>query len=216
MLRHPSLADNAECWLVEQLTSNAFWHSRLFNIKGIPDGSRTLSRLSLRELTGAAQGDVDILLAPPNHPEFSTAIEVKRIKVSLATFRDRPPNKLGDFQKGIRQANQLAKIGFWQVYLYAFVVVDSRQRNAGRYGFKGLTPELDRIIRRTIRTDGLAQRVGLIRHDFVQSMDDPPLATGTFSAHLLRLAKAATQPENVTMWAERKASARSPSTDCEP
>lgn len=31
-------------------------------------------------LTNEPEGDIDVLLVPPNHPDFSTAIQIKRLR----------------------------------------------------------------------------------------------------------------------------------------
>jgi hypothetical protein len=69
--------------------------------------------------------DVDLLLVEPNAPEAAVAIEIKRIRVHARTFAGGIPNKLQEYEKAVQQANRLARVGFAQVYLYVFVVVDS-------------------------------------------------------------------------------------------
>ncbi|MBZ5562095.1 MAG: hypothetical protein LAP13_06705 [Acidobacteriia bacterium] len=125
---------------------------------------------------------------------------MKRIKVGAAALQNRRPNKVQEFKEGVRQANLLAKIGFSQVYLYVLVVVDSREKNAGRNTYKGLPPELSRVIEGAISPRNLDKRVGLMYHQFVQPMDYEPLGTGTYFGHLVRLAESAVQPEDVTAW----------------
>lgn len=176
------------------------WRSRLLNIHGIPRESIPFQRVPLNGLPGTPVGDVDILLSVPGRPELATAIQVKRVKVGAAALRDQRPNKLQEFKKGVRQANLLAKIGFSLVYLYVFVVVDSREINAGRSLYKGLTKELRSLIERAISPHGLHVRVGLMYHEFVQPMDNVPLGTGTYFGHLVRSARPISQPAEVTSW----------------
>jgi hypothetical protein len=94
-------------------------------------------------------------------------------------------------------------MGFSQVYLWIFVLVDSRRRNNGRVTYDGLTPALSKRIEETITTRGLDTRVGLIHHEFVQPMDQEPLDVGVFGGHLIRLAREDPQSAEVTAWVER-------------
>jgi hypothetical protein len=111
-------------------------------------------------------------------------------------------------RKGLRQAETLAEIGFWQAYLYVFVVVDSREQNRGQLTYAGLTSEHDNAIDNSLASLHLPPRVGLIRYDFVQPMDDAPLPTGSGGTSLVRLATPAAQPRAVTDWVSRAAQQR--------
>ena len=127
--------------------------------------------------------------ASPTIRALRPRIEVKRIKVSGAAFKTGRPNKLHEYDKAVKQANRLAQVGFAQVYLYVIVVVDSRENNEGRYTYNGLTAELRAKIEAIFSLEQLESRIGLVRHEFVQSMDHPPLELGTYSGHLIRLAQ---------------------------
>ena len=207
MLTHRSIADIPEAALVKRLITDPYWRWRLLQIYGIPADSIPFPSVPLRGLTGQSQGDVDILLSVPGRPDLATAIEVKIIKVGAAALRNQTPNKLRGFKEGVRQSNRLARIGFSQVYLYVFVVVDSREKNAGRITYEGLPPELRRLIERAISPSGLDTRVGLMYHELVQPMDNEPLGTGTYSGHLVRLAELAAQPAELTAWVAQATSA---------
>ncbi len=200
VLKHPSIADIPESSLVEQLMANPYWRFSLLRVHGIPDGSIPYRNRLLGKLTGRSQGDVDILLSAPGQPELATAVEVKRIKVGAAALRNQTPNKLKGFKEGVDQANELARIGFSLVYLYVFVVVDSREKNAGRVSYEGLSMELKSLVERVISPSSLDKRVGLMRQDFVQSMDEAPLGAGSYDSYLVRLAESSKQPPEVTAW----------------
>src|SRR5205807_941816 len=103
-------------------------------------------------------------------PDLAIAIEAKRVKVRSGRL-----NKLHDFKKGVRQANLLARIGFSQVYLFVFVVVDSREQNAGRMSYDGTDSYLRSVIEQAISVSDLDPRVGLMHYEFVQPMDHAPL-----------------------------------------
>jgi len=199
-----SIANIPEAELIDLLIRDPQWHSRILEIHGIQSGSLVFQRVSLSGLPGGPRGDVDILLIVPGRPDLATAIEIKRIKVSASSLRTQQPNKLRELKRGVQQVNMLAKIGFSQVYFFVFVVVDSREQNAGRISFDGLPAEMRRSIVQVILPSGLEPRVGLIHYEFVQSMDDEPLKTGAFSGDLIRLAEPITQPSEVTAWVHQR------------
>ena len=176
------------------------WRERLINIRGIPDGVEHHLEIRLNGLPGNPEGDIDILLCRRHHPEDATAIQVKRIKVNHDSFATGQPTKLGDFQKGVRQANLLSKMGFAQIYLYVFIVVDSRSQNNGEYSYEGLSAELRSTIDNVISPSSLEDGVGLIKFDFTQPMDFVPLGVGAYGGSLIRLAVRTEQPKEVTEW----------------
>ena len=128
---------------------------------------------------------------------------MKRFKIKASAFFDQKPNKLHEFEKGVQQANRLANLGFSQVYLFVLVVVDSREHNGGKTSFAGPTMALKSVIERKIRPGNLLDRVGLAHYEFVQPMDHKPLTTGTSGCDLIRLAKQAVQPPELTEWVEQ-------------
>lgn len=74
------------------------------------------------------------------------------------------------FAEGVEQANRDARRGFWQVYLWVFVLVDSRLRNAGRLTYDGLDSYLCSRVGQTISTARLLPRVGLMKFEWVQAI----------------------------------------------
>lgn len=202
MLTHTSIAVIPEALLIDRLIRDSHWRSRILGIEGIHSNSTLFQSVLLSGLPGKCRGDVDILLVPPGRPDLATAIQVKRIKVGAAALRTRQPNKLRGLEEGVRQANLLARIGFSQVYLYVFVVVDSREQNVGRISYDGLSRELRELLRQSISPIGLDQRVGLMHYEFGQPMDDEPLGSGTYGADLVRLAESMVQPPEVTAWVQ--------------
>lgn len=199
---HVSIADLEEKDLIHRLLSDGHWRQRLLGLHGIPDDALVYQEVPLEGL-GKLEGDIDILLVPPSRPESSTAIQVKRVKVSASTFTTNAPNKLTELRKLKNQANPLARIGFWQVYCFVLVVVDSRNNNAGVFSYEGLTPLLRAKIDKAISLEALTERVGLVHFEFVQPIEDPPLGAGTFFAHPKRMAQPTTQSAVVTTWIER-------------
>jgi hypothetical protein len=193
--------------VIQRLIAKQPWQSDIFNVTGIPGGAVPLCGRSLTVLTSQkVQGDVDVLLRDPERPELAVAIEAKRVKVTPGP-KGQPPkiNKLHEFQKAVSQANQLAKLGFSQVYLYVFVMIDSREANIEAHGARttyddALTPEDRRMLDEVISEQNLDPRVGLMRFDVAQPMDHEPLDVGTSTGVLLRSARPQTQPDKVTEW----------------
>ena len=46
---------------------------------------------------------------------------------SLAQLQAKTPGKLNGIQEGVQQANDLADLGFWKVYLYIIAEIDARE-----------------------------------------------------------------------------------------
>jgi hypothetical protein len=197
---HPSIADIHEADLVSALIADPYWRATILNIYGIPNYPEIRERVSLASMHGQGDGDIDILAWGKAEPQLATAIEVKRIKLGKNAFPNGRPNKLQEYGKAVCQANRLSKIGFWQVYLFVLVVVDSRSHNAGQITYNGPTRNHEVLIADTITVTGLDQNVGVIRHDFIQPMDYAPLGVGAGGAHLVRLASASAQPAKLTAW----------------
>jgi hypothetical protein len=125
---------------------------------------------------------------------------VKRFKVDQKAVRTGKPNRLGEFKTGIRQANQLVMLGFSQVYLWVFVLIDTREQNGGRLSYAGPSSALRSRIDSSISPVGLDARVGLMSCEWVQPMDRAPLELGTYGGHLHRLAGRVEQSAEVTAW----------------
>lgn len=196
---YDSLAAVPEVELVRRLLSHAHWRERILRIHGIPDGVKYFPEVELAGLD--AEGDVDILAVDPTTPHLATAIQVKRVRVSERSFdKGGIPNKLKEVSKLNRQASLLVKLGFWQVFAFVFVVVDSRVRNVGHYRFDGLTTELRRTIEQGITMEGLIAGAGCIVYELTQPMEDHPLGTGTFWGRIQRMPTCSPQSPEVTKW----------------
>ena len=201
-LSHESLADIPEGDLVHRILSDSHWRSRILRIDGIPEAS-VYREVPLDGL--GAQGDIDILVSESAIPECATGIQVKRVKVSANTFQTGKPNRVSALPELHRQANLLVQLGFWQVFSYVLVVVDSRAQNKGAFTFEGLTNELRRTIRNAISSGGLHTHAGLIEFELAQPMDDYPLGTGTFFSRIHRMPTPTPQSEAVTKWLRKTA-----------
>lgn len=205
VLTHPSLADVPEGDLVAVVLGTPYWRSRLIDIFGIPKDAVDKQRVSLATAPGGGlRGDIDILLCNTAQPQKAVAYEVKRIKFGIPQVRKGKPSKLQKLEKAVRQANLLAHIGFWKVFLYIITVVDSREQNLGQTSYAGLSNELQQKLDSAVTVRGLYERVGLFTINFTQAMDNPPFTIDTSSGHIRRQATAVPQSDELTEWVARQ------------
>jgi hypothetical protein len=198
-LKHPSIADIAEEDLVEILVKRG----EVFDVFGMPRDAAYKSRVLLNDAPGDFRSDIDVLLCNRERPGEAAAFEVKRIKFGLSAFKPDGsvvPNKLREVEKAIEQANRLAEVGFWKVFLYVVVVVDSRGRNAGAVTYAGLSSREKSMLEPYLSMDKLEPRVGFSLLDFTQPMDAIPLTVGTHGMHIRRMPTAQEQSAELTRW----------------
>ena len=203
MYEQHSVADIPEGDLIKQLLADPiFRRPGIIGQVGIPRDAVDFLSVPLEGVPGDFKGDIDILLLPPAQPHRAIAIQVKKVKVGINAICSGRPNKLREIEDGVLQANLAAQIGFAQVYLYLFVVVDSREATLGQNRWAGLPPKLSQLIHDSISvsTVDLCDRVGLLDFEFVQAVDRHPLRAGTFTAHLVRRAREVSQPPDLTTW----------------
>jgi hypothetical protein len=200
-LTHPSIADIAEDQLVERLFADPLWGTELFELAGMPRGLRYKLCVPLDTAPGNPKGDIDVLRCAPDHPEQVVAYQLKRIKFGVDQLRNGTPTKLREFIKVARQANLVARMGFWQVYAYVVVVVDAREQNAGKgTTYEGLSSKLKSLVYSSVSPQPLDERVGLALLDFTQPMDYTSFRVGTHGLHLMRLSTPMTQSRELTDW----------------
>jgi hypothetical protein len=206
-LVHSSLADVPEDELVEVLLSSPYWRSNLFCWEGIPKNAIDRQRVLLNAAPGHPQGDADILLCAPGQPERTVAYQVKKVKVGMSQFRFSAPSKLQELKEAVRQANLLADMGFWKVFLYVITVVDSREQNLdqisrGEITYAGLSNDLKYKINQAVSNSvtGLNPRVGLAEIDLTQATDNAPFTIDASGAKLHRRATEVPQSEQLTSW----------------
>jgi hypothetical protein len=203
-LTQASIADIAEDKLIQRLFSDRLWGTEFFDLAGMPRRMLNRQRVLLDTAPGNFKGDIDVLRCAPDNPEQAVAYEVKRIKFGIPSLRPGGrPNKLHEFKKAAQQANLLARMGFWQVYLYIVVVVDAREQNAGKITYAGLSSKLRSLVYSTVSTGPLDERVGLGILDFTQPMDNEPFVVGTHGLDLRRKSKPLAQNEQLTNWVRR-------------
>lgn len=206
-LLHRSITEIKEKELIERVLSDPHYRRSLLNIKGLmSDDACVLREVELRHYRRDVAGDVDILVVPRSVPEESTAIQVKRFKahVSLEDANTGHPRRLTElFTKGVQQANELVRIGFSQVYLWVFILIDTRKQNLGRYCYDGPDSKLRARLDAAISSAQLAPRAGLMKFEWVQPIDRPPFDLGTHGGSLERLATSAPQRAELTKWLRR-------------
>jgi len=213
MFKHDSIATIDESKLVELLLTDPYWPSRIVNLAGMPEDCEDFGCVSLEGVPpSGAEGDIDILRCPTLRPDLAATIQVKRIKVSANALNTGQPNKLSGLKKGVEQSNLLADLGFHQVYFYVFIVVDSRELNAGKVAFAGSTMEIKSLLEREIglAATALHSMTGLYSCEFTQPMDDVPLSTGSFCGHLVRRAQQMAQPDELTRWVAKTIAGAAP------
>lgn len=208
-LLHESITEFRESTLVERVLREGHYRDTLFNVKGISaKGAEIRQQVQLRDYKRELAGDVDILIIPPDQPEFSAAIQVKRLKAVVTMNEDGSdnsftghPDRFSELMaKGILQANQTKEVGFSHVYLWVFVVIDTRARNSGWYTYEGPDPLLRSQISHAISPQGLTGTIGLMEFQWVQAMDRPPFELSSHGGHLTRLSEPTAQPPDLTAW----------------
>jgi hypothetical protein len=208
-LLHRSITDYREQELVAHVLNDTHYRGTLLNIKGMESKkARILEEVQMRHLRKNLAGDIDILVIPASQPELSTAIQVKRFEAIVRMTRDGKDEVVGGYPerfrnlmaKGIKQANRTKALGFAQVYLWIFVVTDTRHRNNGWYTYEGPNSTLNSQIHQAISPVGLDPAIGLMHFEWCQPMDRPPFELSTHGGHLAKLAESTPQPEELTGW----------------
>jgi hypothetical protein len=200
VLAHISIADIPEGKLVDRILSDPLWGLEFFQFAGMPSGMMNRQSVSLESAPGNTKGDIDVLFCAPGLPEQAVAYQVKRIKFGINQLRNGTPGKVEEFKKLTRQANLLARMGFWQVYADVVVVVDAREQNAGKVTYQGLSSKMKSLVSSNISTQFLDERVGLGVLEFTQPMDHAPFTVGTHGLHVRRFAKPERQNEELSRW----------------
>lgn len=199
-LTSSSIADIPEDQLVGYILADPLWGREFFQFADMPDGMANRQCVSLKTAPGSPKGDIDILFCAPDLPNHAVAYQVKRIKFGINHLRNGTPGKLGEFEKLVRQANLLARMGFWQVYAAVIVVVDARDQNGGKVTYQGLPSRMRSLISSAISTEFLDERVGLAVLEFTQPMDYEPLTNGAHGLDIRRFAQSTPQSEELSKW----------------
>src|SRR6185312_77740 len=203
MFEQDSIADIHEDKLVEYLLTDPYWRQWMFGHYGIPSDPIYQDRLLLNTVPGGLprKGDIDILLCGKGRFEEAVAYQAKRVKVGLAQLQARTPGKLKGIQEGVRQANDLADIGFWKVYLYIFALIDARELNLlgdDRIHFNEINHKIQLAINSSLQT--LQNRIGVFTVELVQATDSHPMTFDHSHGHLRRPGEPVTQSYELTKW----------------
>lgn len=175
----------------------------LFSSFGIPKKPAYRERVPLNSAPGGPQfrGDIDVILCDPDHFEETVVYQVKRIKVGLSQVRSKAPAKLQDLKEAVRQANLLAEIGFWKVFLYILSEIDARELNLlsdDRLHFNQIKAKIDTAI--GLCMGNLNSRIGVTSFEFVQTTDSPPHTMDQSGGYLRRQAPPTAQSHELTNW----------------
>ena len=203
MFEHDSIADIHEDKLVEFLLAVPYWRHWMFGHHGIPSDPICRDRVPLNTVPGGLprQGDIDVLLCSAGRFEEAVAYQVKRVKVSLTQLQAKTPGKLKGIEEGVQQANILADLGFWKVYLYIYALIDARELNLlgdDRIRFNDITYKIKMAIDSSLQ--GLQGRIGVFAVELVQTTDSHPMTFDQASGHLLRKSGEVTQSYELTKW----------------
>lgn len=206
-LVHGSLAEIDENKLVDSIVTDILWGPEFFQLYGMPSGMINRQCVQLHSAPGSPKGDIDVLFCDPDLPQQAVAYQIKRVKCGINQLRDGRFGKLWEFKKLSQQANLVARMGFWQVYAYAIVVVDAREQNAaeqnaGRITFEGLSSEMRRRLETAVSsaTHLFDARVGFGVMEFIQTMDAAPFTVGTHGLHVRRFSEPTEQNKELTDW----------------
>jgi hypothetical protein len=204
---HDSLAEIHEDKLVNRIVTDIQWGREFFQFYGMPSGMENRQCVPLQTAPGNPKGDIDVLFCAPDLPQQAVAYQIKRVKCGINQLRNGILGKLKEFKKLAQQANLLARMGFWQVYADAIVVVDAREQNAkeenaGEMTFEGLSSEMRSKVESAVSsaTQLFDIRVGFGVMEFVQTMDSAPFTVGIHGLHIRRFSSPAAQGEELTKW----------------
>lgn len=221
---HQSLLEFDELALVSEVLANQHERDRVLNVKDInARGAHVAEQVDFALFDPRFKGDVDVLVIPEEHPEHATAIQVKRLAVDIdmgedghdkyytRSLSDPLSTKHFDLSleelhrrfsklvtRGAEQANLTKRLGFAQVYLWTFVLIDSRKRNNGLYTYDGADANLSSVIRQVRSTFPLDPNVGLLQFEWTQPIDRAPFQLGTSGGSLDRAATRTPQSEQLT------------------
>jgi hypothetical protein len=104
----------------------------LFNQLGFP-ASAFYEPEVIEPFFDRGKGDLDLVLCTPHRPQETTAVELKRVKVTVLDTENDQLNKLHDTREGVGQANRLYnKFGFFQSYLGIVSAIDASRQSHER------------------------------------------------------------------------------------
>jgi hypothetical protein len=149
------------------------------------------------ELPRTSFGDCDALVIETGTPCRASAVQFKRVKVSASSFRTGLLNKLGEFPKAVRQANELHAAGFANVWLTILVVTDLRSLSDA--SSRRFTPRsmMEEVIS-AIPLPELARDIGVTVCEITQVSNTPMAWRGGSGGTLVQSITERTQPLPLT------------------
>lgn len=146
-------------------------------------------------------GDVDALLVAKGDCSRSVAIECKRIKFQKEAVVEvnGKPNKLGEIEKAVAQANQLAAGGFHRAFLFLIVQVDARDQPRFNPLAAGLPYRKAAAVWEHPALEKLQKSVGLIVLEITQSLDEGIECSGGIGIPFEKNAIERDQPSALTL-----------------
>ena len=144
-----------------------------------------------------AFGDCDALLIEKGSPQRASAVQFKRVKVSVSESGEWKLNKLGALPKAVQQANELHAVGFAHVWLSVLVVTDLRAlADASARRFTP-PPMIERVIA-AIPLRDLATEVGVTVSEITQIATSPSQWRGGSGGNLVQSITEQSQPSLLT------------------
>jgi len=186
---HDSIAKVKEAEFIRKLLDHVYYSHSIFGLKDLPiENAALLAQVDRRHYRAGLKGDFDILVVPRETPELATAIQVKRLGVTVGGADQPSSETIGGrsqrlFDAGVLQTRADECLGFSQVYLWMFILVDSREQNEGRYTYDGASVEVMSRATGPILPSRLPDCVGLMTFEWAQPMDRAALELGTSGGH---------------------------------
>lgn len=134
-------------------------------------------------------GDVDVLVADPNAPEWAVGMECKKVKVKPESFETKQITGLNRASKAVQQTRKLVRLGFSRCYALFFVAIDGRQRARFNFAHRGLTGGLLRRFDAVVRADLFPNEVGVVVLEITQPVEKPLTYAGAAGCRVLRQAR---------------------------
>ena len=145
-----------------------------------------------------SEREFDVLVCNPIKPQYAVAIECKRVKIKAESFEHNDVTKLEGVGKGVKQANELLKVGFYRTFLAVIIVVDGRGRTDYGMHTRGVTTQQFEKIYDFPRRDSLHNDVGVLFIEVIQTTDAPLSKTGCVAVGLDKKAIQQDQSASIT------------------
>lgn len=146
----------------------------------------------------SAPGDIDIILIDKKKPQFSIALQVKRVKATIDE-NGLSVLKTSQINKGVQQTKWMhEKYRFHKSYLMLTIVTDSQRRNHNAQVFRYNTVEEKSVIYKHSGFGDLPEDIGIYIFEINQPSANSINYTATIAAKALRFAKPCDQLNDTT------------------